>query len=59
MKANIWEALNRKGFHFFHIDTNSLLLKIDELKGIVNTTKAGIIGLAESKLDHIIPDLKV
>ena len=59
MKTNIWEALNKKGFHFLHIDTNSLLLKIDELKGIVNTTKAGIIGLAESKLDHIIPDLKV
>ena len=59
MKTNIWEALNKKGFHFLHIDTNSLLLKIDELKGIVNTTEAGIIGLAESKLDHIIPDLKV
>lgn len=59
MKTNIWEALNKKGFHFLHIDTNSLLLKIDELKGIVNTTEAGIIGLAESKLDHIIRDLKV
>ena len=59
MKTNNWEALNKKGCHFLNTDTNSLLQKIDELKGIVNTTEAGIIGIAESKLDHIIPDLKV
>ena len=59
MKTNNWEALNKKGCHFLNIDTNSLLQKIDELKGTVNTTEAGIIGIAESKLDHIIPDLKV
>ena len=59
MKTNIWDTINKKGLHFLHIDTNSLLQKIDELKGIVNKTEAGINGIAESKLDHIIPDLKV
>ena len=57
--VNIWEWLNKKGLHFLHININSLLPKIDELKCIANKTKATIIGIAESKLDHTVPDLKV
>ena len=48
-----------KGLHFLHISTNSLLPKIEELKCIVNKTKAAIIGITESKLDHTVPDLEV
>ena len=52
--VNIWEPLNKKGLHFLHININSLLSKIDELKRIVNKTKAAIIGITESKLDHTV-----
>ena len=59
LNVNICEPLNKKGLHFLHININSLLPKIDELKCIANKTKATIIGIAESKLDHAVPDLKV
>ena len=59
MNVNIWEPFNKKGLHFLHINTNSLLQKIDELKCIANKTKAAIIGITESKLDHTLPDLEV
>ena len=57
--VNIWEPFSKKGLHFLHININSLLPKIDELKRIANKTKAAIIGITESKLDHTVPDLKV
>ena len=56
--VNIWEPL-KKGVHFLHININSLLSKIDELKCIANKTKGTIIGITESKLDHTVPDLEV
>ena len=54
VNVNIWKPLNKKGLHFLHININSLLSKIDELKRIVNKTKAAIIGITESKLDHTV-----
>ena len=57
--VNIWEWLNKKGLHFLHININSLLPKIDELKCIANKTKAAIIGIIESKLHHTVSDLEV
>ena len=59
MNVNIWEPLNKKGLHFLHISINSLLPKIDELKCIANNTKATIIGITETKLDHTVPELDV
>ena len=56
--VNIWEPLKR-GLHFLHININSLLPKIDELKCIANKTKATIIETTESKHDHTVPDLEV
>ena len=52
VNVNIWEPFNKTGLHFLHININSLLPKIDELKCIANKTKAAIIGITESKLDH-------
>ena len=43
--------------HFRHININSLLPKIDELKRIANKAKA-IIGITESKLDLTVPDIE-
>ena len=40
--------------HFIHININSLLLKIDELRYIANRTNASIIGISETKLDETI-----
>ena len=57
--VNIWETLNKKGLHFLHININSLLPKIDELKCIANKTKTAIIGIIESKLDYTVRDLVV
>ena len=59
VNVNIWEPLNKKRLHFLHIYINRLLPKIDELECIANKTKATIIGITESKLDHNVPDLEV
>ena len=57
--TKIWKPLNKKGLHFLHININSLLPKMDELKYITNKTKAIIIGITELKLDHTVPDFEV
>ena len=49
----------QKGLHFLHININSLLSKKDEIRCIANKTKAAIIGITESKLDHTVPDSEV
>ena len=59
VKVNILEPLTKKDLHFLHININSLLPKIDELKCIGIKTKAAIIGITESKLDHTVSDLEV
>ena len=60
VNVNIWEPLNKNGLHFFHININSLLPKIDELlRCIANKTKATVIGITESKFEHTVSDLEV
>ena len=58
MNTNIWEPLNKKGLHFLHININSLLRKVYELKCNSSKTKAAIIGITESKLNHTVPDIE-
>ena len=43
VNVNIWEPFNKKGLHFLHVNINSLLPKIDELKCIANKTKAAMV----------------
>ena len=59
ISSTIWELLNKKGLHFLHININSLLSKEDEIRCIASMTKAAIIGITESKLDHTVPDSEV
>ena len=59
VNVNISEPLNKIGLCFLHININSLLPKIDELKCIANKTKTAIIGIIESKLDYTVRDLVV
>ena len=40
----------KKGLHFFHININSLLLKIDELRYLTKLSNASTTGIGETKL---------
>ena len=59
ISSTIWEPLNKKCLHFLHININSLLSKKGEIRCITNKTKAAIIAITESKLDHTVPDSEV
>ena len=58
MNPNIRKPLKKKGLHFLHININSLLPKIDELKCIANKTKATNIGITELKVNHPAYDIR-
>ena len=49
----------KRGLHVLHLNVNSLLSKIDELRHIVNHTKPAILGIIESKLDSTVSDQEV
>ena len=44
-----WEPLKTKGLHFCHLNVNSLLSKIDELRDITNYIRPAILDITESK----------
>ena len=44
----------KRGLHFLHLNINSLLPKIDELRHIANKSKVAVIGISESKLDDTV-----
>ena len=43
-----WSAFNSRGLHFIHLNVNSLLPKIDELRNIAKLSNAAVIGISES-----------
>ena len=51
---DIWEPFKKRGMHILHININSLLPKINELREIAKKTNATVIGVTESKLDDSI-----
>ena len=51
-----WKVFNKRGLHFIHLNINSVLSKIDELRIIANKPKASVIGITESKLDKTVLD---
>ena len=55
-ECNVFKA---KGIHLIHLNVNSLLPKIDEIRYIVARTNATVIGISESKLDKIILQLEI
>ena len=57
--TNIWANFNKRGLHFLHLNTNSLLAKIDELRLIAQKTNAAVIGISETKLDKSVLDSEV
>ena len=40
--------------HFIHLNINSILPKIDEIRYIAKLTNATVIGLSETKLDNVV-----
>ena len=58
---NEWNIFKSRGLHFNHLNSNSLLSKIEELSIIAQSTNAAIIGISESKLDEsaLEPDIEI
>ena len=54
MNQNIWAPFRKRGLHFLHININSILPKIEELRNISKLSNASIIGISESKLDKTV-----
>ena len=48
------DIFKSRGLHFIHLNINSLLPKIEELRIIAKSTNAAIIGISESKLDESV-----
>ena len=51
---NELNVFKKRGMHFIHININSLLPKIDEVRCIANITNVSIIGISETELDETI-----
>ena len=51
-----WKVFNKRGLHLIHLNINSLLSKIDELRAIAKKSRAAVIGITESRLDESVTD---
>ena len=49
-----FELFNNKELHLIHLNINSLLSKIDELRNIAKCSFAAVIGITETKLDNTV-----
>ena len=56
---NKFEPFRKRNLHFLHINVNSVLSKIDELRDVVRHTKPTILRITNSKLDSSGSDQKV
>ena len=54
LHSNERNVFRSKGIHLIHLNVNSLLPKIDEIRYIAERTKAAVIGITESKVDESI-----
>ena len=59
MFQSFWKSFESKRLHFFHLNIDSILPKLNELKLIAGNTKAAIIGITESKVDNSISNSEV
>ena len=54
--SETWSVFKKRGFHFIHLNINSLPSKTEELRQIAKDTNSAVIGLSKTKLDKIIFD---
>ena len=52
--SDAWNMFQKRGMHFIHLNINSLLPKIDEIRYVAKLTNATVIGLSETKLDNTV-----
>ena len=57
--GEIFQNFRKRGMHFTHMNINSILPKIDELRLIASETKCVVISLSETKLDETIQDEEI
>ena len=58
LKEN-WDIFRNRDLHFIHLNINSLLPNIDELREIVKISNPTVIGITETKLDNSICDSEI
>ena len=59
LKDSKFKAFNNKGLHLIHLNINSLLPKIDELRDIAKCSSTAVIGITETKLNNTVYDSEV
>ena len=56
---NIWSCFKSRGIHLLHLNINSLLPKIDEVRDFIKKSNASVLGLTETKLDDSISNQEI
>ena len=54
-----FECFTRKGMHFLHLNSRSLLPKISEIRLLAEKSRAAVIAITETWLDNTISDSEV
>ena len=59
LKNHSWDIFKKRGLHIIHLNINSLLPKIDEVRHIDKSSNLSVIGLSETKLDDSVFDAEI
>ena len=59
VSQSFWKPFENKGLYFLHLNVNSILPKLYELKAIAGNAKAAIINITEFEIDNSISDSEV
>ena len=59
LHSNEWNVFRSKEIHLIHLNVNSLLPKISEIRYIAERTKAAVIEITESKLEESISQSEI
>ena len=59
LNSETWSPFRKRGLHFLHLNINSILPKIDELRHIAKTSKVSVIGISETKLDDTVTNNEI
>ena len=49
-----WQVFNGKGMHVGHLNVNSLLSKIEELRALAFNTNNSVLGITKTKFDNTV-----
>ena len=59
LNNEMWSPFRKRGLHFLHLNINSILPKIDELRHIAKVSNVSVIGISESKLDSSVQNSEI